>query len=52
MNARQPCRERRQRRYREQCKIDFEIRLLKLSILRGHEKMTRATEDIIDSSRE
>ncbi|PAV02841.1 hypothetical protein CBG25_08560 [Arsenophonus sp. ENCA] len=46
MNARQRCRERRQMRYREQCKKDDEIRLLRLSILRGYE--TRPTEDIID----
>lgn len=47
MNARQRCRERRQMHYREQCKKDDEIRLLRLSILRGHE--TRSTEEIIDS---
>lgn len=47
MNARQRCRERRQMRYRQQCKANDEIRLLRLSILRGHE--TRSTEEIIDS---
>lgn len=46
MNARQRCRERRQMRYREQCKKDDEIRLLRRSILRGYE--TRSIEDIID----
>ncbi|ATW29801.1 hypothetical protein BJP41_05025 [Candidatus Williamhamiltonella defendens] len=49
MNARQRCRNRRQMRYRQQCKKDDEIRLLRLSILRGYEKMTRSTEDIMDS---
>lgn len=49
MNARQRCRERRQISYREQCKENDEIRLLRLSILRGYEKMSRSTEDIIDS---
>lgn len=38
MNARQRCRERRQICYREQCKEKDEIRLLRLSILRGYEK--------------
>lgn len=46
MNARQRCRERRQMHYRQQCKKDDEIRLLRLSILRGYE--TRSTEEIID----
>lgn len=49
MNARQRCRERRQMRHREQCKKDDEIRLLRLNILRGYEKKTRSTEEIIDS---
>lgn len=49
MNARQRCRERRQMRYRKQCKENDEIRLLRLSILRGYEKMSRSTEEIIYS---
>lgn len=46
MNARQRCRERRQMRYREQCRMADEIRLLRLNLL-GSQK-TRSTEEIID----
>lgn len=49
MNARQRCRERRKMHYREQCKKEDEIRLLRLSILRGYQIMNRSTEEIIDS---
>nr|CBA76560.1 hypothetical protein ARN_36250 [Arsenophonus nasoniae] len=46
MNARQRCRYRRQMRYREQCKMADEIRLLRLNLLRSAK--TRSTEEIID----
>ncbi|MBG6243347.1 MAG: hypothetical protein EKE20_16795, partial [Candidatus Symbiopectobacterium sp. Dall1.0] len=44
MNARQRCRERRQMRYRDQCRI----RQIRLNIIRTANAHQRSTEEIID----
>ncbi|HGJ5856517.1 hypothetical protein [Arsenophonus nasoniae] len=44
MNARQRCRERRQMRYRDQCRI----RQIRLNIIRTANAQQRSTEEIID----